>query len=53
MDASTTASYVTGIVDDIETVLSTALPDVLTLFGLLLGLGLAIYYVRKFIARRK
>lgn len=53
MSTSTVNTIVAQVITDVGSILATSLPVIVGLFGILLGLGLAIFYVRKFIARRK
>jgi len=50
-------SFITGLVasttETIADTLTGSLPDVFSLFAALLALGIAIYYIRKLIQRRK
>jgi len=52
MDATTTNSIFGTFVADIGDVLSTSLPVVLAVAGALVGLGIVVRYVRKWIGRR-
>jgi len=52
MGTSTVASIFSGFVGDIATNLSDNLPTVLVVAAGLIGLGILIHYVRKWIGRR-
>jgi len=52
--STTTAGTIAGqVVSDLGSFLTSYLPSVFVIFVGLLALGLAIHYVRKYIARRK
>lgn len=50
--ASATAVF-TSLLANVSTMLGTVIVAVFTIFAALLGLGIGIHYVRKYIARRK
>jgi len=50
---SSAITLVSGVPTDIGTVLFGVLPDILLAFGVLLGIGLGLFYLRKLVARRK
>lgn len=52
MDASDVTTLVTGVTTVAEGSITGALPLVLAIFGGLVGLGIALHFVRKFIGRR-
>jgi len=52
MDATTTATIFSGLTTDIGTVLSGNLPLVVTILAALIGLGILVRYVKRWIGRK-
>jgi len=52
MGTSTVATIFSGFVGDLSSNLSTNLPAVLTVAAALIGLGILVHYVRKWIGRK-
>jgi len=52
MDATSTGQIFTTFTGDIGTVLSSNLPLVLAIAAGLIGLGILVHYVRKWVGRR-
>lgn len=52
MNATTTGSIFTTFIGDIGSVLSTNLPLILAVAAGLIGLGILVHYVRKYVGRR-
>jgi len=53
MSTSTATDIIGSVVTGIGDVLTTALPGIFLLLAVLLGIGLGIWYVRHYIARKK
>lgn len=53
MNTSDAIGIATSTVSDLGDVLAGSLPAVFTLFAVLMGIGLAIYYFRRYLAKRK
>jgi len=52
MDSSFVVTAIATTTNDIGTALTGALPYVLGIFAALVGLGIAVHYVRKWIGRK-